>query len=365
MGCLFLYFVFGLHMKKFITVVGARPQFVKAAALSKTLKDEYADNFQEKIIHTGQHFDFKMSESFFEELRIPKPYINLNINSQKYPEPTGIMMNELYNEFQKEKPDFVLVYGDTNSTLAAAIAAGKLYIPVVHVEGGVRNLDTKVPEHFNRVLTDHASDLIFCISNDDMKNLNKEGLKDKSYKCGDIMLDTVRIFKDNINNYNNKTANRVLLTIHRNFNTDDEKTLRNIISNVGKLNSEVDFPIHPRTRKAIDSFNISIPSNIFLHEPFSYTEMLSAIDHCKYVLTDSGGLQKEAFYFGKKAAFICHFKTFWQDLVDLGFLITINPNESFKKYEGWLNEPAEIVSNPYGTGYASKDILETIKRRLF
>lgn len=353
-------------MKKFITVVGARPQFVKAAAFSKTIIDEYSNEFDEKILHTGQHYDFSMSQSFFDELDIPIPYKNLNINSEKYPEPTGIMVDELYREFQNEKPDFVLVYGDTNSTLAAAIAAGKLYIPVVHIEGGVRNADTKVPEHFNRVLTDHASDLIFCISNQDLENLKSEGLSSKSFKTGDIMLDTVRIFKESSTFKENSIdySDYALLTIHRNFNTDDPNTLRSILENIAKLDSKFIFPIHPRTLNAIYKFNIKIPTNIEICNPLTYMEMLNALKQCKYVLTDSGGLQKEAFYFNKKAAFICHFDTFWDDLVELDALKTFNPMESFLTYEYWLNEPLSLNLNPYGDGYTSRQTIDIIRKVL-
>lgn len=353
-------------MKKFITVVGARPQFVKAAAFSKTIKDEYSDEFNEKILHTGQHYDFSMSQSFFDELDIPAPYKNLNINSEKYPEPTGMMINELYHEFQNEQPDFVLVYGDTNSTLAAAIAAGKLYIPVVHIEGGVRNADTKVPEHFNRVLTDHASDLIFCVSNQDLKNLENEGLGSKSFKTGDIMLDTVRIFRENSIPTENEIdyTNYALLTIHRNFNTDNPTVLSNILKNIGELDTKFIFPIHPRTMNAINNFNLTIPKNVEIFKPFTYIEMLNILKQCKYVLTDSGGLQKEAFYFGKKAAFICHFDTFWDDLVALDALRTFNPLESFLKHQEWLNKDLDISVNPYGTGFTAKKILEIVDKKL-
>ncbi|MDO4896264.1 MAG: UDP-N-acetylglucosamine 2-epimerase [Moraxella sp.] len=350
-------------MKNFITVIGARPQFVKAAALSRVIQSDYSDVLCEKIIHTGQHYDFNMSDSFFEELGIPKPYKNLNINSTQYSEPTGMMINELYEEFRNQKPDFVLVYGDTNSTLAAAIAAGKLYIPLVHIEGGVRNIDTKVPEHFNRVLTDHASEMIFCISNDDLLNLQREGLGGKSYKSGDIMLDTVRMFREEMNQ-TVQQSNRALLTIHRNFNTDDPVVLNKIFDNIGKLECEVDFPVHPRTKAAIERFGIKLPANIILHQPYSYLEMLGALNSCKYVLTDSGGLQKEAFYFGKKAVFICHFDTFWQDLVNLGALITVSPHDDLKRHEGWLNEPLDTTTNPYGSGHSSKMILDTILEKL-
>lgn len=352
-------------MKNIITVVGARPQFVKAAAFSKTLQDGYKDEFSEKILHTGQHYDFKMSQSFFDELKIPEPYKNLDINSKKYPEPTGIMINELYDEFKREKPDFILVYGDTNSTLAAAIAAGKLYIPLVHIEGGVRNIDTHVPEHFNRVLTDHASNLIFCVSDQDLNNLKNEGLGDKSFKTGDIMLDTVRMFKQTVDVSDlSGQDDYALLTIHRNFNTDDPEILKSILSNVGKLNIKIHFPIHPRTLNAIKKYSIVPPSNVEFYEPFTYIQMLQALKNCKYVLTDSGGLQKEAFYFGKKAAFICHFDTFWEDLVELGALKTINPVECFSEYEAWLNEPLSLVSNPYGDGNTAKHTIEIIRQYL-
>lgn len=353
-------------MKKFITVVGARPQFVKAAAFSKTIKEEYSNEFDEKILHTGQHYDFSMSQSFFNELNIPAPYKNLNINSEKYPEPTGIMVNELYHEFQNEQPDFVLVYGDTNSTLAAAIAAGKLYIPVVHIEGGVRNADTKVPEHFNRVLTDHASELIFCVSNQDLKNLKNEGLGSKSFKTGDIMLDTVRIFRESSIPTENEVdyTNHALLTIHRNFNTDNPIVLGNILKNIGELNTKIIFPIHPRTMNAINNLNLKIPKNIEVCKPLTYIEILKVLKQCKYVLTDSGGLQKEAFYFGKKAAFVCHFDTFWDDLVSLDALKTLDPMNSFLPYESWLNEPMSLDSNPYGDGYTAKHTIDIIRNNI-
>ena len=348
-----------MYMMNFITVVGARPQFVKAAALSKVIKTSYRESLSEKIVHTGQHYDFKMSESFFSELNIPKPYMNLNINSVQGKDTTGIMITELTALFKKEEPDFVLVYGDTNSTLAASIAAGQLFIPLVHVEGGVRNADPKIPEHFNRVITDHASQLIFCVSEQDLINLQNENLGNISYKTGDIMLDTVKIFQEQLT-HNKLYDSFVLLTIHRNFNTDHQEVLRAIIDNVAKIDKLILFPIHPRTQNAITKFNIKIPNNLKLIEPLSYLEILSALNACDYVLTDSGGLQKEAVYFGKKAIFISHFPTFWQDLVDLDMLKTMNPRWDILDYLPWLSEPVKPFINPYGDGKAAYKILDII-----
>ncbi len=288
---------------KIISVVGARPQFIKLSSLSKELRKKH----REIILHTGQHYDDELSRVFFSELSIPKPDYNLGIGSAEHGEQTGKMLKAIEEVLTFEKPDLVIVYGDTNSTLAGALAAAKQNIPVAHVEAGLRSFIKSMPEEINRVLTDHVSSLLFCPTPTSVKNLKSEGITKGVYLVGDVMYDSL---KENLTvaekrskimkrlNLNKKEF--YLLTVHRAENTDIGKNLEKITHIVTHLDKKVVFPIHPRTKKRLSEFNflnrLLSKDDLLLIDPVSYLDMLILEKNARYVLTDSGGVQKEAFF---------------------------------------------------------------------
>lgn len=286
---------------KIITIIGARPQFIKAAILSKTFSE--SGKINEVIIHTGQHFDFNMDKIFFNELKIPEPIYNLNINSLSHGIMTGRMLIQIEKILFDEKPDYVLVYGDTNSTLAGALAAKKLYINLIHVEAGLRSFNMRMPEEINRILTDRISDLLFCPTDNAVQNLLNEGFQ--NFACtiinsGDVMLDLVIYFQKTNKDLKNPYLSMkdfILCTIHREENTQNSDRLISILNGLNRLSREIEIilPLHPRTRKIINDLNLKI--NFKTIEPVGYFKMMNLLQKCKLVITDSGGLQKEAFFF--------------------------------------------------------------------
>ena len=313
-------------MKKIATILGARPQFVKAAVLSRIIKKH--NELQEILVHTGQHYDENMSSVFFEEMQIPKPTYNLNINGLNHGAMTGQMMEKIEEVLLAEKPEVVVVYGDTNSTIAGALVAKKLHIKVVHIEAGLRSFNMSMPEEINRILTDRISDLLCCPTNASISNLEKEGFNNLPIqidKTGDIMKDAVEFYSiissaksQIINELNLKNNQFVLATIHRQENTDDENKLKEIFVALDKVHQEkqVVLPLHPRTKKKLDEFGIT--TNITLINPVGYFDMLELLKNCSLVITDSGGLQKEAF-FNKKHCVIVREETEWIELVENNF----------------------------------------------
>ena len=294
---------------KILTVLGARPQFIKAGPVSREIRrrQKEGENIQEVIVHTGQHYDRNMSDAFFEELRLPKPDYYLGVGGKSHGRMTGEMIAKLEEVMMKEKPDVVLVYGDTNSTLAGAIAASKLHIPIAHVEAGLRSFNMKMPEEINRVLTDRVSKWLFCPTDAAVKNLKREGfphkLENGNYqvikKVGDVMYDAVLFYKNLSRKPVGVNFNRdfILCTVHRAENTDNPQRLKSIfeaLEEVGK-DMQVILPIHPRTKKKMREYNISV-KNITLIQPVGYLEMIWLVSNCKLVITDSGGLQKEAYF---------------------------------------------------------------------
>lgn len=298
-----------------VTVIGARPQFVKAALLSRELGKK---GIKEVIIHTGQHYDYKMSEVFFTELGLPGAGINLNAGSASHAVQTAEILVGIENYLLEHKQNIshVLLYGDTNSTLAGALAASKLNIPIIHVEAGLRSYNRSMPEEINRVLTDHLSTLLFCSSDEGVRNLKKEGITKGVHVSGDIMLDAFNLFSGIVKAKYRITdiipervaGNYILLTIHRPVNTDNIDNLSEILAGVGDIQANVVWPVHPRNKEAITKLNI--PSNIFIADPFSYFEMMVVLDGAKKVATDSGGLQKEA-YWAKKPCVTIRSETEW------------------------------------------------------
>lgn len=310
---------------KILTVVGARPQFIKLAPFSKVLRE---NGVNEIIVHTGQHYDENMNDLFFKELEIPEPDYNLGIGSGNHGEQTGKMLIEIEKIILKENPDLVIVYGDTNSTLAGALAASKLHIKLAHVEAGLRSFNKRMPEEINRVLTDHVSDILFCPTQTAVENLKNEGITKGVYLVGDVMFDALLHFskisdmKSNIlERLNIKPKEYYLATIHRAENTDDHERLKNILTAFSKMNEIVVFPIHPRTRKMINYYGVGDlleNDNIKLIDPVGYLDMLKLEKNAKAILTDSGGVQKEAFWL-KVPCITLRDETEWIETVDLGW----------------------------------------------
>ncbi|PTC00726.1 UDP-N-acetylglucosamine 2-epimerase (non-hydrolyzing) [Thalassospira xiamenensis] len=304
-----------------LTIIGARPQFIKASVVSRAIKSR--QGLEEIIIHTGQHFDSNMSDIFFCQLGIPKPQYQLDIHGSSHAVMTGRMMEKLENVMLNEAPDRVLVYGDTNSTLAGALVAAKLHIPVAHVEAGLRSFNMKMPEEVNRILTDQVSDILFCPTDAAVANLEKEGFYDKPaqvLKVGDVMQDSALLFAQHAQTPQGlgSKAEFVLATLHRAENTDDPRRLASIVSALNELHqtvAEVILPLHPRTKAAIERNKLSLDVTII--DPVGYFEMVWLLNRCDLVLTDSGGVQKEAFFFGKPCITMRD-QTEWVELVDIG-----------------------------------------------
>ena len=331
-------------MKKIVTILGARPQFVKAAVLSRIIKKH--NNIEEIIVHTGQHFDSNMSAIFFDEMMIPKPKYNLEINSMSHGAMTGLMLLEIEKVLIEEVPDAVVVYGDTNSTIAGALAAKKMHIKVVHIEAGLRSFNMKMPEEINRIATDRISDLLSCPTETALDNLKKEGYDNLQIlveKHGDIMKDAVSYYgqfskeKSSIIIDEKLQKNHfVLATIHRQENTDDEKKLRSIFLGLEVIHKThtVILPMHPRAKAVLNK--LSIHPKIQMIEQVGYYDMLELLKNCSMVITDSGGLQKEAF-FNKKQSIIARDETEWVELVENGFAKIVGSDtedmiNTFKKY---------------------------------
>lgn len=346
---------------KIFTIIGARPQFVKAAVLSRLIRTEnWRGRVSEILVHTGQHYDKNMSDVFFSEMEIPKPDYNLNIGSASHGEMTGQMLIAIEKLLLKEKPDVVLVYGDTNSTLAGALAASKLNIPVAHVEAGLRSFWKRMPEEQNRILTDHISTWLFCPTETAIKNLKKEGIDKSVYNVGDIMLDANNYYKNKIvDDESYKKDEFILATVHRAENTNDIENLKNIIKAFNTINSRIVLPLHPRTKKIIESNDIKINSNVEIIEPVGFYEMLRLESSCSCIITDSGGVQKEA-YFSKKPCITLREQTEWVETTESGWnnLVGTDTDKIVNAYKN-LNIP-DTYQSFYGNGNAANKILQTL-----
>ncbi|MGE5221234.1 MAG: non-hydrolyzing UDP-N-acetylglucosamine 2-epimerase [Omnitrophica WOR_2 bacterium] len=284
---------------KIVSVVGARPQFIKAAPLSRTLRKKHT----EILVHTGQHYDENMSEVFFQELDIPAPNYHLGIGSGTHAAQTGAMLVGIEKVLLDEKPDWVLIYGDTNSTLAGALAASKLHIPVVHVEAGLRSFNRIMPEEINRVVADHLSSLLLCPSRTAEENLAAEGIREGVHVVGDVMYEALMLAsmrareKSNVfARFNIKERSYLLATVHRAENTDNPERLQAVLAAFDRLDETIIFPIHPRTRKAVESIGYKPPAHVCLIDPVGYLDMVALEGSARLILTDSGGVQKEAYW---------------------------------------------------------------------
>lgn len=353
-------------MVKIITIIGARPQFIKAATISRLIRSR--SDMQEIIVHTGQHFDKNMSEVFFTEMDIPQPSFNLHIESLPHGAMTGRMLEGIEKILLKEKPDWVLVYGDTNSTLAGALAASKLHIKIAHVEAGLRSRNMKMPEEQNRILTDRLSSILFCPSDLAIKNLEKEGFGDlpvKLLNVGDVMFDAVKYYGKQAKKPSwfddiLKSKIFVLSTIHRAENTDDPNRLKNIVSGLNKINEStpVVLPLHPRTKKIL--LNMGLDTHFHIVDPVGYFEMLFLLQYCQFVITDSGGLQKEA-YFNKKRCLILRDETEWTELVSSGVHELVGADfKAISSAAKFIKESSDFTSSFYGEGRAADSIVETL-----
>jgi UDP-GlcNAc3NAcA epimerase len=347
-------------MNRIITVVGARPQFIKAATLSRQFK---LTGIEELIIHTGQHFDANMSDVFFEEMEIPTPAYQLDIHGLTHGAMTGRMLEGIEAILLNEKPDGVLVYGDTNSTLAGALAASKLHIPVIHVEAGLRSFNMQMPEEINRILTDRISNVLFCPTEAAVANLKKEGFENmpvRIIKNGDVMQDAAMYYSAKAEQKSDilkqtGLSKFVLATIHRQENTDSPENLRNIITGLNEINRQIQVlvPIHPRTRKILAQLNI-VPEFKMI-EPVGYFDMIVLLKNCELVITDSGGVQKEAFFFGKHCITLRE-QTEWVELVENGYNILVGSDilKLKEAFEVLSSKISDFKMNLYGKGLAAK-----------
>ncbi len=359
-------------MKKIVTVLGARPQFIKAAVLNRIIQKR--GEIQEVIVHTGQHFDENMSEIFFRELGIPPAAYNLDVNKVGHGAMTGKMMERLEPVLERENPDMVLVYGDTNSTLAGALVARKMGIPVAHVEAGLRSGNMEMPEEINRIVTDRISNILFCPTEQAIKNLESEGFGAfdiRVVQSGDIMKDSVAFLKNKMGSmqdlresYGLQGERFVLATIHRQENTDDRSKLSSIFEGLDEIsrNTQVVMPLHPRTKSAMSEFGIETEINLI--DPVGYASMQQLLHFCELVITDSGGLQKEAF-FHKKPCLVVRPQTEWVELIDRGLaqLVAADVGQLTESFELMRNRALNFDLNLYGTN-PGETIYGEIKRFL-
>ena len=356
-----------------ITIIGARPQFIKAATISRAISLFNTEEklIREKILHTGQHYDKNMSHNFFGELKIPEPFINLNIGGGTHGSNTGKMIDSIEKVLIDEKPDGVIVYGDTNSTLAGAIAATKLNIPIFHIEAGLRSFNRQQPEEKNRILTDHISDICFAPSSLALSNLGNEGISKKRIVfSGDVMLDATKIFKvkkdksEILDKFKLKPNNFALATIHREENTENPQNLVNIFNALGKIKIPVICVLHPRTKSKLITYKLNdLLKSLIILAPLGYLDMNFLEKKAKIIITDSGGLQKEAFFQGTPCVTV-RSETEWVELNESGWNILADPSselEIVKSIEKQMifdhNQPRPDY---YGVGNAAEMIISHI-----
>lgn len=353
---------------KIVTVIGARPQFIKAAVVSRAIAAH--KDIKEVIVHTGQHFDANMSDIFFEEMCIPTPDYNLNVNGLGHGAMTGQMLEKIEAVLLQEKPDWVLVYGDTNSTIAGALAAKKLHIKVAHVEAGLRSFNMDMPEEINRILTDRISDILFCPTETAVNNLKKEGYENincRIIRNGDVMQDAALFYAGRaVRPKADIPEDFVLCSVHRAENTDDPERLRNIFSALEEISKtcRVVLPLHPRTKGKLSAIGYDTNnSHILFIEPVGYLEMVWMLKHCRLVMTDSGGLQKEAYFFDKYCITLRD-ETEWVELVKYGynFLAGDDKGKIISLYNHISDKNNIEQKTPlYGNGNAGDLIVETLR----
>jgi UDP-GlcNAc3NAcA epimerase len=382
---------------KLVTIIGARPQIIKAAALSRAIRNHYADQIQEVIVHTGQHYDDNMSQVFFDELGIPQPDYNLHVGSASHGVQTARMTEGIEELLIKEQPDYIVLFGDTNSTLAGAVAAAKIHVPIVHIEAGLRSFNKSMPEEINRIVCDHCSTLLFTPTKAGLDNLKREGFpiddsgvstgsttaptidNPKVYHCGDIMYDNSLYFADIAEEKTDiiqrlELASKpfILATIHRDSNTDHPERLSTIFKALIQLSKgcHIVLPLHPRTAKFMKSNldeslqkQISSCLNLQIIPPVSFLEMIALERHAQLVMTDSGGVQKEAYFF-KKPCIILRPETEWVEIVKTGNAILTDADENriMQAWTHFKDNPPTKFPEIFGDGHAAEFMLEQILR---
>ncbi len=376
-----------------MTIIGARPQIIKAAALNRAIRTKFSDQLNEVLVHTGQHYDHGMSDVFFEEMGIPQPNYQLGIGSGSHGKQTGLMLEEIERVIHLEKPDALVIYGDTNSTLAGALAAAKVHLPVIHIEAGLRSFNKQMPEEVNRITADHASTLLYTPTKSGIQNLLKEGFLSLSdakkkgkadidnpyvFHCGDLMLDNTLFYSSESDDYESLFSkhridrnNFILATIHRPQNTDDIQVLSGILTALNEISLadgiEVVLPIHPRTANMIEQANDAAISQLSKNplfkiiEPVGFLEMILLEKHAKLVMTDSGGVQKEAFFM-RKPCVILRSETEWTEIVESGCAVLVGSNpskihEGFEHFKKNLNLDFPAI---FGDGKAAEFICKSI-----
>jgi len=362
---------------KIVSIVGARPQFIKAGPVSRAIRDhnEKKKNprITEVLVHTGQHYDHGMSQIFFDELDISEPDLNLGVGSGSHGWQTGQMLVRIEEVLLADKPDYVLVYGDTNSTLAGTLAAVKLQIPVAHVEAGLRSFNREMPEEHNRVVADHCSDLLFCPTQTAVDNLAREGITSGVHLVGDTMYDAVLQFSSVarkrstiLEDLKVESKTYLLATIHRPYNTDIPENLQNIFQAFAEIGEVIVFPVHPRTRKRIAALESSssqklVSGNVKIIEPVGYLDMLVLEENARLILTDSGGMQKEAYFFGVPCITLRP-ETEWLETVEIGWNLVAGAEISalIEGYRNAINSPPTTRPDLYGDGRASEKIVSRL-----
>lgn len=364
---------------RILTVVGARPQFIKAATISRAIAERNCGNVEgveEKIVHTGQHYDKNMSDVFFSELEIPSPAYHLGIGSGGHGAQTGHMLAELETVMLRERPDLVLVYGDTNSTLAGALAAVKLHIPVAHVEAGLRSFNRRMPEEINRVMTDHVSSWLFAPTSTAVANLAREGMVAGVYEVGDVMFDGLLYSRRRTSSdfvlaqYGLRAGTYVLATAHRAENTESTNSLRQLVATLEAVVAacgEMVLPLHPRTRQALADHRLELPPAIRTVPPLPYLDLVALLDNARLVVTDSGGVQKEAFFL-RVPCLTMREETEWVEtaLAGANRLVGCSPERAAAACDDFLRGAwvADFDGRPYGDGNAARKILETLVSEL-
>jgi len=345
---------------KVVTIVGARPQFIKAAPVSRVLRQQHT----EILAHTGQHYDDNMSAVFFDELDIPEPDYNLGIGSGSHGAQTGAMLAAIEQVLVKEQPDWVLVYGDTNSTLAGALTAAKLHIKIAHVEAGLRSFNRAMPEEINRVMADHLSDLLFCPSQTAVDNLAVEGISRGVHLVGDVMADALAFAVERsqgrsqiLLRFGLAAKKYLLVTVHRAENTDNHDRLKNILSALNSLSETVVFPVHPRTRLVIEKMDYTLQDHVLLSEPVGYLDMVQLEKSARMILTDSGGIQKEAYWLSVPCVTLRD-ETEWLETVQAGWNVLVGADKEAIVQAVRSFEPPAAHEVLYGNGKASEHIVQ-------
>jgi len=362
---------------KLVSIIGARPQFIKAAAVSRATVEYNKNNSDSPInvitLHTGQHYDRNMSQVFFHELDIPEPNYNLGVGSGFHGEQTGKMLQKIEAVLKKEKPDCCLVYGDTNSTVAGALAAAKLHIRVAHVEAGLRSFNRKMPEEINRVVTDHISDFLFCPTETSVDNLSKEGISAGVHHVGDVMFDCIRFYAKRAKTVEKKTLEGLdihsgsyyLATVHRAENTNDSARLTHIfqaLDEIATIDCPVVLPLHPRTVKYVQRHGLKFSDDVRVIQPVSYLEMVVLESHARLILTDSGGVQKEAYWFSVPCITLRD-ETEWVETVESGWNI-LTGADKHRIIDGVKHSYRSRHVSPesvYGNGSAANHICEILQ----